>query len=70
MIKRLLALATSMALAVSLWAIPARRMTQIVKQPDGTSISITLQGDEHFHYLSTTDGLPLFRTATDRKSVV
>lgn len=64
MIKRLLALASSIALAVSLWAIPARRMTQIVKQPDGTSISITLQGDEHFHYLSTTDGLPLFRTAT------
>lgn len=64
MIKRLLVLASSLALAVSLWAIPARRMTQIVKQPDGTSLSITLQGDEHFHYISTTDGLPLFRTAT------
>ena len=26
-------------------------------QPDGSTISTVLQGDELFHYLSTTDGI-------------
>lgn len=62
-LKRLLTLTTALALSVSLWALPARRLTTIVTQPDGTRIALTLQGDEHLHFLATPDGLPVLRTA-------
>ena len=47
----------------TLQAVPAKRIVRTVMQPDGSTISTVLQGDELFHYLSTTDGI-------DRKSVV
>lgn len=53
-----LALATLQASAV-----PAKRAIRQVRQSDGTTLSLVLRGDENFHYLSTTDGLPVTANA-------
>ena len=42
--------------ALSLWAVPAKRITMTVEQPDGTVLTLTQKGDEFFHYLTTEDG--------------
>ena len=44
-----------------LWAVPARRTTHLVEQPDGTTLFLTVRGDERFHYLVTVDGVPVVR---------
>lgn len=44
-------------------AIPAKRTTQTITQPDGTTLTTLLQGDENFHYLTTTDGIMLQEAA-------
>ena len=43
----------------SLWAVPAKRTVRVVEQPDGTQLALTMRGDEHFHCLVTTDGVPV-----------
>ena len=43
------------------WAVPARRVAITVEQPDGTQLTLTMQGDEHFHCLVTADGVPVVR---------
>lgn len=43
--------------ALALWAVPAKRITITVEQPDGTVLTLTQRGDEHFHYLMTEDGV-------------
>lgn len=45
--------------AEMLQAVPAKRIVQTISQPDGTTLSIMLQGDESFHYVTTTDGIML-----------
>lgn len=40
-------------------AVPARPGSFEMRQPDGSVITVTLHGDEHFHYYLTADGLPL-----------
>lgn len=62
MFKRLLSLSMVFAFAMGMSAIPARRVHKTITQPDGTQLTITLQGDEHLHYFTTTDGLPIVRT--------
>ena len=44
-------------------AIPAKRTPQTITQPDGTTLTTLLQGDENFHYLTTTDGIMLQEAA-------
>lgn len=39
-----------------LLAVPARKGIHTVTQPDGKQIALILQGDENFHYQTTTDG--------------
>ena len=34
----------------SLSAMPAKRTPMVKKQPDGTTVTVRLMGDEHFHY--------------------
>lgn len=41
------------------FAIPSKRVPFTVTQSDGTSLTLILIGDESFHYLSTTDGVPV-----------
>lgn len=41
-------------------AIPADPTPKKVIQPDGTSLTVLMRGDEHRHLLFTEDGYPLF----------
>lgn len=55
-------LATTLLVLVSaatLNAVPAFRGTVKHTQPDGTTLHILVQGDEHRHFVTTTDGHPL-----------
>lgn len=47
--------------ALSASAIPARRDSLRMQQPDGSFVTVFLQGDESFHYMSTRDGYPLLK---------
>lgn len=42
---------------LTMWAVPAKRITMKVQQPDGTMLTLTQRGDEFFHYLMTEDGV-------------
>lgn len=46
-----------------MWAVPAKRLSFTVKQPDGTQLTIVQHGDEHFHYFTTEDGVLLKKSA-------
>ena len=48
-------------LSLALYAIPAYRGTVKRIQPDGTTLHILVQGDEHRHLITTTDGRPLMQ---------
>lgn len=50
-------------MATQAWAVPAKRVIRTVDQGDGTSLSVVLCGDEHFHCFATSDGLPLVQQA-------
>ena len=61
MAKRLLTLAAASLLAASSIAIPAKRRYLQVNQPDGRALTVTINGDENFHFYATTDGIPLVK---------
>lgn len=63
MSKKLCTIAVSLLIAAASSAIPAKRTTHQVKQPDGTSLTVGMRGDENFHFASTTDGIPVVRSA-------
>ena len=46
---------------LSMWAVPAKRITMEVKQPDGTLLTVTQQGDEFFSFFVTDDLIPVLR---------
>lgn len=46
----------SVLTAGSAMAVPARQMQREMEQPDGTKVTLTLKGDENFHYFETPDG--------------
>lgn len=48
-------------LATSAFAIKANPRPVIVKQPDGTQLTIRIHGDENRHYISTIDGYRIQR---------
>ena len=43
-------------LTVSMMAVPANRKAVKITQPDGSTVTIQLQGDEWQHFNTTTDG--------------
>ena len=45
--------------ASSSWAVKANPTPVIITQSDGTQLTIIQHGDEHFSWLSTTDGILL-----------
>ena len=58
-------LLTLMGLAATVWAVPAKRgVTKTVTGPDGQMMTVTLRGDETFHYYVNTQGTPM-RQQTD-----
>ncbi|MDE6853722.1 MAG: M6 family metalloprotease domain-containing protein [Muribaculaceae bacterium] len=64
---RRLALAALIALSsAGAHAVPAKPGIHRYELPDGTSIPVSIVGDEHFHYYVTTDGYPLTADGTGR----
>ncbi|MBQ7690073.1 MAG: M6 family metalloprotease domain-containing protein [Muribaculaceae bacterium] len=60
--KKLFALLACLATVVALRAIPAHPRPVNVAQPDGDSLTVTLVGDEFYHYYTTADGYTVLRT--------
>ena len=48
---------------VNLWAVPADPKPIQVTQPDGSTLTIKLHGDEFFHFTSTVDGYTVVKNA-------
>ena len=61
--KKLFTLFAAAAIAATAMAIPARREYITVTNSDGKTLSITLCGDETFHYYKTSDGLIVRKSA-------
>ena len=57
--KILLLIALFGAFALNLRAIPALRDSVKIAQPDGTTVTVLIRGDEHAHLYVSTDGYPL-----------
>ena len=49
---------------LGMWAVPAKRITMEVKQPDGSVLTLTQGGDEYFSYLMTEDGVKIPKAAS------
>jgi len=60
--KKYLILLALIAVHTTAWAVQAWRSPIQVSQPNGATLTILLQGDEHHHLQTTTDG---FALATD-----
>ena len=50
---------TALAVALPLGAVPAKHIKKSIQQPDGTTVQVTLEGDEHAHWYTTSDGTPV-----------
>lgn len=61
--KQLLALVSVGLLCLAAQAIPADPTPVQVTQPDGTTLSISLHGDEFFHITTTQDGYTVLKNA-------
>ncbi len=59
--KRIVTLLALFALCISAQAIPARRGALTLTQPDGTTVTAFLHGDEYYHYYTNEDGDMLVR---------
>lgn len=59
--KRLLALLACVAVLLPLGAVPAHPQPITMSQPDGSSLTIALVGDEFYHYHTTADGYTIVR---------
>ena len=57
--RLLLATALGAGCACGSWAIGAFPRPILMKQPDGTTLLVRIQGDENFHYVTTVDGFLL-----------
>lgn len=55
----LLTVCMQIAVAVALWAVPAKKGGVRFTQSDGKVITVSLQGDECFHYRVLSDGVPV-----------
>ena len=57
--KKVLLAAIAILVCTATYAIPARPVPIDVTQPDGTKITIRLNGDENFHFTTSDDGFLL-----------
>ena len=57
--KKLIILFFFITISTILYAVPAKRVSESIRQKDGTMLTVYLCGDESFHYYSTIDGLAL-----------
>ena len=62
--RKLLMIVASLVVAAAVYALPARSgVKKTVTQPDGSTLTLTLCGDEHFHYYTGPDGMPMRENA-------
>lgn len=54
--KKLLFLGCIVITSLTVWAVPSMRLRRAVSLMDGTSVMVTLYGDEHYSFLLTDDG--------------
>ncbi|MBQ9356445.1 MAG: M6 family metalloprotease domain-containing protein [Prevotella sp.] len=54
-------MAAALLSAASVMSRPALKGTRLVTQPDGTTVTLRLIGDEYLHYTTTSDGYTLVR---------
>ncbi|MCR5313694.1 MAG: M6 family metalloprotease domain-containing protein [Bacteroidaceae bacterium] len=59
--KKIILSLIAIAAFVSLHAIPAKRVPFNVTQSDSTELTLQNNGDENFHFLSTTEGMPVIK---------
>ncbi len=59
----LFTIAACVCFSTALHAVPAKRITKTVRLSDGTSVELTLRGDEHFSYYTDSQGVPYRKTA-------
>lgn len=62
--NRLLTVAFAGFCGATAMAVPARQVVQEMLQPDSTTVSLTLTGDEVFHCFMTQDGYPADRDSS------
>ncbi len=60
--KKILLVAAMVMTLASAWAIPAHKGAVQVLQPDGTSLTIQLNGDEYYSFVTTSDGYTVLLT--------
>lgn len=63
---KMILLISLLLVAIPSFPIPARPAPIIIKQEDGTFITVYLRGDERFHYFITEDGMPLIQEKDNR----
>ena len=54
--KKYLFLCIFMLTSIAVWAVPSMRLRRAVNLTDGSSVMVTLYGDEHYSFLLTDDG--------------
>ena len=59
--KRIIIFTLVLQAALCAMAVPALRMRFQATQKDGSTVAVTLHGDEHLHYYLTDDALPLLQ---------
>lgn len=57
--KKILSLILALGFVTAVMAIPAKPGSVKVKNSDGTTLTISLRGDESFHFYVTEDGIPV-----------
>ena len=60
--KLLLTLAAWMFASAAVLAVPAKRVTKTVRLDNGTTVELTLRGDEHFSFYTDASGNPYKKT--------
>lgn len=61
--KRYIASVSALAIALAAMAVPAKRIQFTADQADGTTITLTLSGDESCHAYLTDDGLTVAKAS-------
>ena len=61
--NRNVAVLVALLCTVAVWAVPAKRCKTLVRQPDGSMVTVMVRGDENFHFMSTEDGMPIVMNA-------
>ena len=59
--RLLLLLAIAIVATARLWAVPANPEPYVATNPDGSTVTIVLHGDEFYHFYTTLDGYTVMR---------